>query len=156
MATTSRVPAAIDALLAVLEAAPELDGVAIVDGPPTTDLTKLDQLFVGWQPENMVGVQLTQDFAGASTRIRDESFEIGCYVESRSGDTDMKARRDRVFGLVAVVEQVLRGTEANPDAASLGGAVLWSHLTAGDLRQVQSADGALAGVDFTVTCRARI
>lgn len=158
MATTSRVPAAIDALLAVLRAAPELQQVSIIDGPPVTDLTDEDLVFVGWQPEadTGVGVQLTQDFAGATTRIRDESFEIGCYAESRSGDVDMKARRDRAFALVAVVEQVLRGTEAAPDAASLGGAVLWSHLTAGNLRQLQTQDGALAGLDFTVSCRARI
>jgi hypothetical protein len=33
--------------------------------------------------------------------------------------------------------------------------VLWAHLTAGDLTQVQQ-EGSLAGLTFTVTCQARI
>jgi hypothetical protein len=156
MPTTSRVPAAVDALLSAFQTAPELAGVRVVDGPPTTDVSEQDLLFVGWQPDNDISVALTQTFAGASTRIRDETFDVGCYLESRSGDTDLKARRDRAFDLFAVVEQVLRGTQANPDAASLGGAVLWSQLTAGDFRQAQTEAGAQAGLEFTVACRARI
>ncbi|MEV5080641.1 hypothetical protein AB0K74_17985, partial [Streptomyces sp. NPDC056159] len=34
------------------------------------------------------------------------------------------------------------------------GAVLWAHLTAGDLTQIQS-EGSTAGLAFTVTCRLR-
>jgi hypothetical protein len=37
----------------------------------------------------------------------------------------------------------------------LNGTVLWAHLTAGDLTQIQG-DGSAAGLVFTVTCQARI
>jgi len=60
-----------------------------------------------------------------------------------------------VFTLVAAVETALRATDAAPTAPTLNGAVLWAHLTTGNLQQVQS-EGAVAGLAFTVTCRARI
>lgn len=152
---TSRVPAAVDALLAILRAAPGLAQVAIVDGPPVVNLTSLQHLFVGWQPSAEAAVSLTQDFNSAGARTRDEAFAINCYAESRSGDTDMQARRSEVFALVGEVETALRATNAAPTAPTLSGAVLWAHLTAGDLTEVQ-AEGSLAGLAFTVTCRARI
>lgn len=152
---TSRVPAAVDALLEILRAAPALADVRIVDGPPSTNLTELKQLFVGWQPDADASVALEQDFASAGARTRDESFEIACYAESRSGDKDMAAQRAAVFALVGTVETALRATDAAPTAPTLNGTVLWAQLTTGNLRQVQS-EGTVAGLAFTVTCRARI
>lgn len=152
---TSRVPAAVDALLTILQASSALSGATIVDGPPTTNLSDLDHVFVGYQPNAEASVQLAQDFNSAGARTRDEDFTIACYAESRSGDTDMQARRSRAFALVAAVEEALRATDAAPTAPTLSGTVLWAHLTTGNLLQGQSA-GAQAGVEFTVSCRARI
>jgi len=152
---TSRVPAAVDALLAILRAAPALAEVRIVDGPESVNLTDRDRIHVGWQPGGEAAVALTQDFNGAGARTRDEEFEISCYAESRSGDKDMAVRRSKAFELVGAVEEALRATNAAPTAPTLGGAVLWAHLTTGNLTQAQS-EGALAGVAFAVTCRARI
>jgi hypothetical protein len=152
---TSRVPAAVDALLAILRASPALADVFIVDGPPAVNLTDRHRIYVGWQQGADVSVGLTQDFASAGARTRDEDFTILCYAESRSGDKDMAVRRARVFELVAAVEVALRATNELPEAPTLNGTVLWSHLTAGDLTQAQS-EGALAGLAFSVTCRARI
>jgi hypothetical protein len=153
--TTSRVPAAVDALLTILRAAPGLADVLIIDGPATTNLTSLRHVFVGWSPSGDAAVGLQQAFNAAGARTRDEAFEITCYAEARAGDTDMKARRDEVFALVGEVETALRATNETPTAPTLLGTVLWAHLTAGDLTQVQS-DGSLAGLAFTVTCQARI
>lgn len=155
MATTSRVPAAVDALLAILRATPALTDVRIDDGPAPVNLTDRHRIYVGWQPNGEAAVALIQDFNAAGARTRDESFEISCYAESRTGDKDMAARRARVFELVAAVETALRATDAAPMAPTLNGTVLWSHLTTGNLTQQQS-EGALAGLAFTVTCRARI
>lgn len=152
---TSRVPAAIDALLTILRASAALTDVSIVDGPPTTNLSDLDHVFVGYQPNAEASVTLAQDFNSAGARTRDEQFTIGCYAESRSGDTDMQARRARCFTLVAAVEDALRATGAVPTAPTLNGTVLWAHVTTGNLLQGQSA-GAQAGVEFTISCRARI
>lgn len=153
--TTSRVPAAVDALLAILRAAPALSEVAIVDGPVGINLTQLQRIHVGWQPGGDAAVALEQSFNAAGARTRNEAFTISCYAEARAGDTDIKARRDEVFALVGEVETALRATNQAPTAPTLNGTVLWAHLTAGDLTQLQS-EGSLAGLAFTVTCQARI
>ncbi|MFF5784187.1 hypothetical protein ACFY8P_04360 [Streptomyces sp. NPDC012693] len=153
---TSRVPAAVDQLLAILRAAPALADVLVLDGPPWQNLTGTERIYVGWQPSESPAVSLTQDFNAAGARTRDEEFTINCYAEAWAGDTDMQPRRARVFELVAVVEDALRATEAAPEAPTLDGTVLWAHFTSGDLAQDQTTDGARAGIPFAVSCRARI
>lgn len=152
---TSRVPAAVDALLAILRAAPALAQALVLDGPPI-ELAGNQRLYVGWAPDGGAAVNLTQDFNAAGARTRDEDFVINCYAEVWSGDTSMQVQRTAVFALVAAVETALRATGAAPEAPTLNGTVLWSHLTAGDLAQFQDTDGARAGLAFAVTCRARI
>lgn len=154
---TSRVPAAVAALLDILRAAPSLaDSVHIEDGPTAVNYTDLDRIYVGWQPNGEAGVSLQQDFNAAGARTRDENFVIGCYAESRSGDTDMAARRQRVFDIFGVVETEIRASNTSPEAPTLNGTVLWAHITLGDLFQEQGSNGALAGLSFQLTCRARI
>lgn len=152
---TSRVPAAVNALLDILRAAPALAAVAIVDGPATVNYTQRQRLYVGWHPDGEAAVSLQQEFNAAGARTRNEAFTISCYAEARAGDKDMKARRDEVFALVGEVETALRATNVAPTAPTLNGTVLWAHLTAGDLSQEQ-AEGSIARLAFTVTCQARI
>lgn len=153
--TTSAVPATVDALLALLRAAPALAGVRVVDGPEPTNLTDRRLLFVGWSPSAEAAVDMTQDFASAGARRRDETFAIACYAEARAGDKDMSLRRAAVFAIVAAVEDTLRATDVQPNAPTLGGTVQWAHLITGNLQQVQ-AEGAVAGLSFTISCHARI
>ncbi|MET9923418.1 MULTISPECIES: hypothetical protein [Streptomyces] len=154
---TSAVPATITALLTALKAAPELAMVRVIDGPPpSTNFSESDRLYVGWSPGAEQAAEIQQAFAGAGARTRDEDASISCYIETREGAGDMAWCRDHVFELLAVVEDLLRATNAVPDAPTLGGAVLWSELTAGSLVQEQGPDGAYAGLGFTVRTRARI
>lgn len=154
---TSAVPAAVDALLAILRASPALTDVRIIDGPPaSTNLTERHRIYVGWSPGSEQAVDIEQDFAYAGARRRDEEAAVSCYAESRAGDTDMQLRRTKVFELLAAVEDALRATDAAPEAPTLTGTVLWSQLSAGALVQEQNPDGALAGLAFTVRLRARI
>lgn len=155
MATTSRVPAAVDALLAIVQALPALADVRIVDGPTAVNLTDRNRIHIGWQPGAESAVSLQQQWNAAGARTRDEMFAIACYAESRGGDKDMSFRRAKVFEMVAAVEQGLRATNLAPEAPNLNGTVLWAELTTGDLLQ-STADGASAGLNFTVACRARI
>lgn len=152
---TSRVPAAIDALLAILRARPELAEVAIADGPPSVDVAPRRRIHIGWSPGADLAVELQQQFSGAGARTRDEDFVIACYAESRGGDKDMSFRRSDAFILVGEVEQALRATDAAPTAPTLNNTVLWAHLTTGNVLQGTS-EGAAVGVEFTVSCRARI
>ncbi|MFZ3569958.1 hypothetical protein ACOKM5_23410 [Streptomyces sp. BH097] len=153
---TSRVGAAVDALLAILRAAPALADAEVIDGPPAVNYTSRRRLYVGWAPGADQAAAIEQSFNSAGARTRDENFTITGYAEVRAGDKDMALRRAAVFELLAEVEDALRATDAAPEAPTLGGVVLWAHLTAGSLTQDQTSDGALAGLAFTVTCRARI
>ncbi|MFJ8555309.1 hypothetical protein [Streptomyces sp. NPDC093676] len=152
---TSRVPAAVDALVAILRAAPGLADVEVVDGPPAVNLTSLKRIHIGWQPGADSAVSLEQSFNSAGARSRNEAFQIAGYIEARAGDKDMQARRTEAFAILGEIETALRATNEAPTAPTLLGTVLWAHLTAGDLTQVQ-AEGSLAGLAFTVTCQARI
>lgn len=155
MATTSRVPAALDALLAILRARPALAEVAIVDGQTAVNLTQRRRIHVGWQPGAEQAVALEQSWNAAGGRTRDEQFVINCYAESRGGDRDMSFRRADAFDLVAEVEQALRATNEAPTAPTLNDTVLWAELATGDLTQSLS-DGITVGLAFAVACRARI
>ncbi|MER6098341.1 hypothetical protein ABT154_21285 [Streptomyces sp. NPDC001728] len=152
---TSRVPAAVAALLDILRAAPSLADVRIVDGPPAVNLTERDRIYIGWQPSAESAVALQQDFNAAGARTRDETFVIACYAETRTGDKDMSIQRNRVYELLGVIETELRATDTATMAPTLNGTVLWAHLTAGDLHEEQ-AEGSLAGLNFAITCFARI
>lgn len=153
---TSAVPAAVDALLTILRAAPGLAEVRIIDGPPAVNFTELDRIYVGYSPSADQAVEVQQSFASAGARRRDEEAAIYGYVETRAGDEDMGLRRRKAFELLAAVEDALRATDAFPEAPTLNGTVLWSELTAGGLTQEQGSDGSLAGLAFTVRTRARL
>lgn len=154
---TSTVPAAIDALVSILGAAAGLSGVQVIDGPPTVDMADDDYLYVGWQPDaDDASAEFTQDFAHIGARQRDEHFDVLCYLDTWTGDRDVAARRTRAFVLLAAVEDELRATAADPDAPNLGGAVLWAHLTQGQLRQRHTRDGIQVGLPFRISCRSRI
>ncbi|MFG2589052.1 hypothetical protein [Streptomyces sp. NPDC048438] len=157
MATTA-VPAAITALVQILSAAPALAGVTVVDGPPTTDMSEADFVAVGWNMggDDQAAAESLQDFAYAGARARDEDFTISGWLESWTGDEDFAARRARAYELLAVLEGSLRATQAQPEAPTLLGTVLWAHLTRHRLQQQFTDSGARVGISWTVACRARI
>ncbi|MGW7085017.1 hypothetical protein ACWGH2_16215 [Streptomyces sp. NPDC054871] len=153
---TSSVPGAIDALLAILRAVPALAEVEVIDGPPVGDMADQDLIAIGWSPEGDQAVVLAQEFNAVGARTRDEDFTISGWIDSWSGDADVAARRARVFELFGVIEMAVRASGPNPTAPTLGGAVMWAHLTQGVLQQSNTDQGVRAGLTFTVTCHARI
>lgn len=153
---TSAVPAALDALLAILRAATRLTDVQIIDGPAVGDLATGDVMWVGWQPGGDLAADITQTFASAGARRRDEEFDIAGYLESAVGDADVSAARTRAFAMLAALEDALRSTDAEPDAATLRGTVLWAHLTAGVVAQGRTGDGVRVGIAWRVSCHARL
>ncbi|MHC3392092.1 hypothetical protein ACLQ2E_21895 [Streptomyces lavendulocolor] len=153
---TSAVPAAIDALISILRAAPALGDVEIIDGPPTDDMAAADIVTVGWQPDSAESAQLSQTFAYAGARRRDEEFVILGYLESWTGDDSFQPRRARAFALLALIEDAIRASNSNPEAPTLDGTVLWAEFQAGSLRQSFTDQGAKAGIAWAVAGRARI
>lgn len=152
---TSAVPAAITQLLAILRT-PAIEGVDVIDGPPTDDVSIQDVIAVGWSPEADQAAELQQTFSSAGARDRNEDFAIACWIDVWSGDTDVPTPRARAFELLGVIEERLRATAINPEAPTLNGAVQWAHLTGGSLRQSHTNQGIRVALGFTVTCHARI
>jgi hypothetical protein len=156
MSTTSRIPAACDALIALVTASIG-SSTNVVDGPPLawdniqlpTGAVGEDRfLFVGARPDDENPIEGDQDFNAAGAVSRDETFTVWCTAFVWGGDQVMKTRRDDAFGIVAAVEQAIR---TDP---SLAGAVLYSRMSG-----VQSAigrqteDGTDMTVVFAVACR---
>jgi hypothetical protein len=156
MATTSRIPAATDALVTTLTTA--IGTVTnVVDGPPlawdflsTSDSVSENRyLFIGATPDSDTSFEADQDFNAAGAVSRDEHFTVYCTAYVWAGDNTMKTRRDDAFGIVASVETAIR---ADP---SLGNAVLYSRMSGiTSASQSQSEQGSEVTVTFTVACRA--
>lgn len=152
---TSAIPGAMAALVSILAAA--LPGVSVFDGWSVEDNSALpDCVWVGWRPDSDDSVLFTQAFNSAGARTRDEKFQILCYAEAWSGDTDVLARRTRAFELLAAVETALRATVVGPNKPTLNGTVLWAELTAGAIRPIQDDRGLRVGIPFVISCQARI
>ena len=148
MSTTSRIPATIDALVAILTAA--LPDVQVLDGPPNVNLAS-DFITVGWSPYKDTAVDATQQFVSLGTQRREEDFTVVCYADSYSGDTGASVRRARVFQLVGVAETALRAD------ATLGGVLtLWAEMGDCTLHQEIDDRGLVVGVTFHVHCKTRI
>lgn len=161
VAQSSSIPFAIDGLLALIRGSAnvlaQVEAAAIYDGNPTQESPYQTYVVVGEQPmPDAPAVDGTQSFVGFPARERDEEFTIHCAIYSRSGDTDIKAERDRAFGIAAVVERLLRALEVGSDL-KLGGAVDWCEF-AGNIMYngVQTQNGALVRVVFGVHCRTRL
>jgi hypothetical protein len=148
VSTTSRIPATIDALVAIFAAA--LPDVQILDGPPNVNLAS-DFVTVGWSPYTDTAADAQQQFVSLGTQRREEDFTIACYADSYSGDTGASARRARVFQLVGAAETALRAD------ATLGGVLtLWAEMGDTTLHQEIDDRGLVVGVTFHVHCKTRI
>ena len=115
---TSALPGAITALLTIFGAASGLDGVKVIDGPPTDDIATEDFLAVGWTgADDQPAADTVQDFAAAGARTRDEDFTIACVIDAWSGDDSFSVVRARVFAILGIVEQELRASGPNPPSS---------------------------------------
>lgn len=157
MAATSRIPAAIDALVALLAAAVGAT-TNVLDGPPLAwdaistaagSVSEDRWLFVGASPDGDDAAEGSQEFNAAGAVSRDEQLLIRCAVYVSGGDQVAKTRRDDAFALVAAVEAAVR---ADP---SLSGAVLYARVAGVDsYRPRQTEDGSDCLVTFAVAARA--
>lgn len=140
---------AIVALCSLLSAAPALSGVTVHDGPPMSAETS-EWIAVGFSPGEAVAVDATYEWAQIGAQRHEEHYDILCSLVTNSGDEGMPARRTRAVALRDAVAAVLY---ANP---TLSGAVRIAHMSAAQLVQEQTPQGASAGYTFRVSCAARI
>lgn len=159
---TSSIPAAIDYLVSAATTA--FPGVLVLDGGPrSTDQQSFqDIVAIGWDgDEDMTtsAVEGDQDFATLSRALtRNEDYRIVCSILHWDGGDSYKNARDGVFALLATFEKLLRGIPPNGTGdTTLGGAVLWSHISGGvALNYTSGTNGVAAYATFHVTCRARL
>lgn len=154
MATSSRVPQLIDALLAALTAAAGLDGVKVVDGPLVSNSSASEWVFVGYDadPEGEFSTaSTTQQWAGLGAKAKDEDIVLTGAVLVRRGSTDVKSCRDRTFAIFAEVESVVR---ADP-ALGLPPPTVCS-ISETSFHTEQTDRGIQGRLPFTLTCSTRI
>jgi hypothetical protein len=146
---TSRLPAAIDALIATFGAV-----TTTFDGPDALPQDWPDEYVVVGGTENPddEGATLSYEWAGLGAKQRSESGAITCAVVVWHGDVDVKANRDRVFVLLGLLEAAV---VADP---TLGGAVTsgWFLPSSVVLSQRQNNRGSYARIVLTVSYKSRI
>lgn len=109
---TSRVPATIDRLVELFNAAREAAGntFTVWDGPLVTGEYG-PGIHIGYDgdPEgDYKTADPTQEWAGIGAKTRDEEFDIPCAAVALIGDQDTKLARDTVYALLSVAENTLR------------------------------------------------
>ena len=148
MPWSSRVPDAMDALVAALTVAPELDGVTVRDGASVSQSTVKEIVSVGFTGEEAQSDAETTATADGLAGTDRERFTIRCAAAVLRGSTDLPAARRRAYELLSAVGAVL-GRDR-----TLGGTVLRAMVGSHTLTQDQTDRGAQAVVVFGVDCDA--
>ncbi|WP_435643364.1 hypothetical protein ACR9VJ_18120 [Streptomyces sp. H49] len=148
----SRVPEVIDALVALgqAEAAAELAGVQVTDGPEVTGSGASDWLIIGFDGDpdgDFRAAQTVGGWAGLGSG-REEQWQVTVAAIASRGDTEVRAARERAYEIGARVEAWLR---ADP---SLGLRSLEAAIEASQLTQDQTDQGVQAVLLLTVAGRA--
>lgn len=151
MAWASQLPTAVDALVAAFAGWPGIGGagVAVKDGPWTSQATLKEAVSVGWtggEDENGAeSTLLTEGLGGAVDR---EQFTIRCVAVVLRGADDMTGARKRAYEILGQAGAAIAADR------KLGGAVMRAMISAHSLDQAQTTQGAQALVMFDVSCDA--
>lgn len=153
--TASTIPAAIDALVTVFNAAVPT-GSIVIDGPAVVDPGAYQNIvYVGVDDpdtEDAYSVAATaqQAWAWLGHVQRAEDAEIHCSAISWNGDANQKAARDNVYALLKVL------TDSITVDPTLGGAVLMVvGVNSDSLLQSQDSAGAEAKLNFSVSIKSQ-
>lgn len=143
-ATTSAVPAVLDYLVTAWSQA--LPNVQVTDGQP---LDLQDDVvcvgFTGTPGEASVASTRTREHMAADPDR--EQFDVVSMVSAwRGREPNPKVVRDALYVLVDALADDLARDQ------TLGGLVMRAQLTAGELAQWQTSDGATAVISVTVHC----
>lgn len=145
-------PALVDALVAQATAA--LPGVLVLDGEGATD-DPGDFLMIGSNSvdgEGMVTSGSSRISKRATGPVYEEQGGVNCMALSWNGNGNQKAARDAAFAIAEAVQTLCRATP-NLGVANIVETRYGDQTTP---LQVQSKDGAVCIVEFTVAYTARI
>lgn len=139
----SSIPAAVDALIAVVRA--RLPALQVLDGAPVEELDK-DTIVIGWASDRAAVTAVTEREGLSPDDL--ETYQIVNLISCTQGDTDIKTLRDRAFGYYTTIASELR---RDP---KLGGAVMSAQPAVAEVDQVQTEDGSSVDITFTIECEA--
>ncbi|MGW1000476.1 hypothetical protein [Streptomyces sp. NPDC002520] len=149
MAWTSKLPDAIDALVAIFTTAEGLNGVTVRDGAFVSQARVKEIVSVGYtgdDGENDADATLvTEGLGGSPDR---EQLIIRCAAAALKGGTDLPAARKRAYELFTAAAAAIAANR------TLNGAVMRAMISAHSLTQGQTDKGAQAVVIFQVSCDA--
>lgn len=145
----SKIPIAIDALVAIFGSADGLQGLAIRDGASVDQSRVMEVLSVGYTgmegEADAEALSVTEGLGGSPDR---ERFTIRCVVVVATGGTNMPAARRRVYELFGAAAAAIAANR------TLDGAVMRAMVGSQSLTQYQTDQGAQAAVAFGVECDA--
>lgn len=151
MAWTSRLPAAMDALVTTFTEWPGLGGggVTVRDGPSASQATIKEIVSVGYtggeDDNDAESTLLTEGLGGNVDR---EQFTIRCAAAVLRGSDDVAGARKRAYELLAEAGAALAANR------SLGGSVMRAMISSHSLTMDLATNGAQAMVVFEVSCDA--
>ncbi|MFD7793635.1 hypothetical protein [Streptomyces sp. NPDC059759] len=145
----TRVPEAIDALVATFRTADGLADVTVRDGASVSQSRLSEVVSVGYtgvDGENDVDAQATTEGLGGGQDR--EQFVIRCAAAAFKGGTDMAAARKRAYEIFAAATAAIAANR------TLNGTVLRAMVDSHALTQDQADSGAQAVIVFSVGCDA--
>lgn len=149
MRWASKLPDAMDGLVAVFTAAPEMAGVPVRDGPSTSQATVQEILSVGYTGSEDETDAEAQASAEGLNPVRDrEQFTIRCAAAVLQGTGSISAARRRAYEIVGGAGAALARDH------TLGGIVLRAMIGTHSLSQDLTDRGVQVVVVFGVDCDA--
>jgi len=148
----STIPAAKARILVVLDALPGLDGVLVQRGLPTDQPPERERVYI----DN--AVDISREWMMVGRRRLDESFTVRILVETFLDGDDQTAGEDRMWTIVAEIEQalildltlngILTGNTERPSGIKPGGIE--------DQNSFPAPDGWISHAVLRMDCAARI
>lgn len=149
MRWASKLPDAMDGLVAVFTAAPEMAGVPVRDGPSTSQATVQEILSVGYTGSEDETDAEAQASAEGFNPVRDrEQFTIRCAAAVLQGTGSISVARRRAYEIVGGAGAALARDH------TLGGIVLRAMIGTHSLSQDLTDRGVQVVVVFGVDCDA--
>ncbi|WP_392971178.1 hypothetical protein [Streptomyces sp. LN245] len=149
MAWTSKLPAAMDALVAAFTDWPGLAGVTVRDGPSTSQAAVQEIVSVGYTGgENGTDAESTLMTEGLGGVVDREQFLIRCATAVLVGGDGVAVARRRAYELLAEAGAAIAANR------QLGGSVMRAMIASHALTMDQTPKGAQVGVVFEVSCDA--
>lgn len=119
--------------------------LAVYDGPPIDDRSALIEIRIGATGEDYdeIAADIAQVWQSTDGQ-RDETIDVPCCIWTRQGSTDVRTWRRRTSDVFNIVAGLLAGN-------TFGLTHLFTtEVSAGNLREIQAADGAALVLAFTV------